>query len=132
MTMNDPIADMLTRIRNGSHAGHRRVDIPLSKIKIEIARILAEHHFIQDFKVIDDHEHGLLRVYLKYTDEDRPVIRSIQRISKPGYRRYAPADEVPKIRSGLGIAIMSTSRGVLSDREARKQRLGGEILAAIY
>lgn len=132
MSMNDPIADMLTRIRNGSHAGLRRVDIPLSKIKIEIARILAENHFIQDFKVIDDHEHGLLRVYLKYTDEDRPVIRSIQRVSRPGLRKYAPADEVPKIRSGLGIAIVSTSRGVFSDREARQQRLGGEILAAVY
>ena len=132
MSMNDPIADMLTRIRNGSRAGHRRVDIPLSKIKIEIARILAENHFILDFKVIDDHEHGLLRVYLRYTDEKRPVIRSIQRVSRPGLRRYAPADEVPRIRSGLGIAILSTSRGVLSDREARKQRVGGEILAAVY
>lgn len=132
MSMNDPIADMLTRIRNSSHAGHRRVDIPVSKIKIEIARILSENHFIQDYKVIDDKEHGILRVYLKYADGDRPVIRSIQRVSRPGLRRYAPADEVPKIRSGLGIAIVSTSRGVLSDREARQQRVGGEILAAVY
>jgi small subunit ribosomal protein S8 len=132
MSMSDPIADMLTRIRNGSHAGHRRVDIPVSKIKIEIARILTENHFVQDYKVIDDGEHGILRVYLKYTDESRPVIRSIQRVSRPGLRRYAPADEVPKIRSGLGIAIMSTSSGVLSDREARERRVGGEILAAVY
>lgn len=132
MGMNDPIADMLTRIRNGSHAGHRRVDIPLSKIKIEIARILTENHFIQNYKVIDDMEHGILRVYLKYTDESKPVIRSIQRVSRPGLRKYAPAEEVPKIRSGLGIAIVSTSKGVLSDREARAQQVGGEILAAIY
>ncbi len=132
MGMNDTIADMLTRIRNASRTGHRRVDIPVSKIKIEIARILSEHHFIHGFKVIDDDRHGILRVYLKYTEDDRPVIRSIRRVSKPGHRRYTSADAIPKIRSGLGIAILSTSRGVMSDREARNQRVGGEILAAIY
>lgn len=132
MGLNDPIADMLTRIRNAQRAGHRRVDMPISKLKIEVARILGENHFIHDYKVLDDGRHGVLRLYLKYTDEDAPVIRSLERVSKPGRRQYVGADEVPKVRSGLGIAIISTSRGVMSDREARQERVGGEVLATIY
>jgi len=132
MSMNDPIADMLTRIRNAGTAGHRRVDMPVSKLKIEIARILAENHFVLGYKVIDDGRHGSLRVYLKYTDEDRPVIRSLQRVSRPGLRRYVGAADVPRVRSGLGIAILSTSEGVMTDREARKRQVGGELIATVY
>ncbi len=132
MSLNDPIADMLTRIRNAGNAGHRRVEMPPSKIKMEIARILTENHFIHGYKVLDDGHHGVLRVYLKYTDEERPVIRSVERVSRPGLRRYVDADSVPRIRSGLGIAILSTSRGVMSDRDARRQRVGGEVLATVY
>lgn len=133
MTLSDPIADMLTRVRNAQQAGHRRVDMPISKLKIEIARILAENHFVHDYKVLDDGRHGVLRIYLKYTEEDdRPVIRSLERVSKPGRRRYVDADSIPTVRSGMGIAILSTSRGVLTDREARDERVGGELLAKVY
>jgi small subunit ribosomal protein S8 len=132
MTLNDPIADMLTRVRNAQRASHRRVDMPISKVKIEIARILAENHFIHDFKVLDDGRHGVLRVYLKYTDEEAPVIRSLERVSKPGRRRYVDADSIPRVRSGMGIAILSTSRGVMTGREAREERVGGELMATVY
>ena len=132
MSMTDPIADMLTRVRNAGRAGHRRVDIPLSKMKIEIARILAENHFVHGYKVLDDGAHGRLRVYLKYTPDDRPVIRSLQRVSKPGLRRYVDADSIPKVRSGMGISILSTSHGVMTDREARTERVGGELIAQVY
>ena len=132
MSMTDPIADMLTRIRNAGQGGHRRVDMPVSKTKIEIARILKENHFVQGYKVLDDGRHGVLRVYLKYTPEDAPVIRALERVSKPGLRKYVDADSIPKVRSGLGIAILSTSRGVMTDREARSERVGGEVLARIY
>lgn len=131
--MTDPIADMLTRLRNGGNAGHRRVDMPLSKIKIEVARILAENHFVHGYKVLDDGAFGRLRVYLKYTgDDDRPVIRSLERVSKPGLRKYVDSQSIPKVRAGMGIAILSTSHGVMTDREARKRRVGGEILARVY
>ncbi len=132
MSMNDPIADMLTRIRNGGHAGHRRVDMPVSKLKIEISRILTENHFIHGYKVLDDGRHGVLRLYLKYTEEERPVIRSLKRVSRPGLRRYVGASDVPKVRAGMGIAILSTSRGVMTDREARAGQVGGEVLATVY
>lgn len=129
--MTDPIADMLTRIRNAGGARLRRVDIPVSKLKTEIARILKENHFIQDYKILDDGHHGVLRIYLKYHQE-RPVIRNIQRVSRPGLRRYAGVAELPRVRSGLGMAIVSTSQGVLSDRDARSRNVGGEILALVW
>jgi small subunit ribosomal protein S8 len=129
--MTDPIADMLARVRNASRAGHRRVDMPVSKLKAEIARILKENQFIHDFKVLDDGHHGVLRIYLKY-HEDGPVIRDIQRVSRPGRRRYAGVSDLPRIRNGLGMAIVSTSKGVMSDREARSANVGGEVLAAIW
>jgi small subunit ribosomal protein S8 len=129
--MTDPIADMLTRIRNAGSARLRRVDMPVSKLKTEIARILKENHFIHDYKILDDGLHGLLRIYLKYY-QDRPVIRSIQRVSRPGLRRYAGVAELPRVRNGLGMAIVSTSQGVLSDREARVKNVGGEILALVW
>lgn len=132
MTMTDPIADMLTRIRNAGRAGHKRVDMPIGKLKIEVARILAENHFVLGYKVLDDGKHGVLRVYLRYTDDDRSVIRSLERVSKPGLRKYVGADSIPKVRSGMGIAILSTSRGVMTDREARRERVGGEVLATVY
>jgi len=132
MSMNDPIADMLTRIRNGSRAGHRRVDMPVAKLKIELARILAENHFVLGYKVLDDGRFGVLRVYLKYTDDERPVIRSLRRVSRPGLRRYVAASDIKKVRAGMGVAILSTSKGVMSDRDARRQRVGGEVLAEVY
>lgn len=132
MSMTDPIADMLTRIRNAGNAGHRRVDIPLSKTKIEVARILAENHFVHGYKVLDDGAFGRLRVYLKYTSDDRPVIRSLERVSKPGLRKYVNATSIPKVRAGMGIAILSTSKGVMTDREARREHVGGEVIAKVY
>ena len=122
---------MLTRIRNAGRAGHRRVDMPVSKFKAQIARLLRDNHYIDDFKVLDDGLHGLLRIYLKYYD-DSPVIREIRRVSTPGVRRYVKAREVPRVKNGLGMAILSTSRGVMSDREARKQRLGGEYVGMVW
>jgi small subunit ribosomal protein S8 len=129
--MTDPIADMLTRLRNASQAKHKRVDLPVSRLKTEIARILKENHFIHDFKVLDDGAHGLLRVYLKYY-EDKPVIRNVERVSRPGRRIYKGAAELPRIRSGLGIAIVSTSKGMMSDRQARAQKVGGEVMALVW
>ena len=129
--MTDPVADMLTRIRNAGRAGHRRVDMPVSKFKTQIARLLRDNHYIEDFKVLDDGLHGRLRVYLKYHDK-LPVIREIRRVSTPGVRRYVRAREVPRVKSGLGMAILSTSRGIMSDREARRQRLGGEYVAMVW
>ena len=131
MSMTDPVADMLTRIRNAGRAGHRRVDIPVSRFKTQIARLLRDNHYISDFKVLDDGSHGRLRVYLKYYD-DAPVIREIRRVSTPGVRRYVKAREIPRVKNGLGMAILSTSRGVMSDRDARRQRLGGEYVAMIW
>ena len=129
--MTDPVADMLTRIRNASSAGHRRVDIPVSKLKVEIARLLRDNHYIQEYKVLDDGRHGLLRVYPKYYDE-RPVIRELRRVSTPGLRRYVKVREIPHIRNGLGMAILSTPRGLMSDREARRAHVGGEVLAVLW
>lgn len=129
--MTDPIADMLTRIRNAGFAGRRWADVPLSKLKVEVARLLKENAFVYDYKVLNDGRHGLLRVYLKYYD-GRPVIRRLARVSKPGRRRYVGADEVPRIRNGMGMAILSTSRGLMSDRGARAARVGGEVLAEVW
>jgi|SRR5687767_7720511 small subunit ribosomal protein S8 len=129
--MTDPIADMLTRVRNASSAGHRRVDMPVSKLKSEIARILKENHFIHDYKVLDDGRAGVLRLYLKYY-ENKPVIRNVQRVSKPGLRKYAAASDLPRVRGGLGIAIVSTSNGVMSDRDARRAKVGGEVMALVW
>jgi small subunit ribosomal protein S8 len=129
--MNDPVADMLTRIRNAGRAGHRRVDIPVSKFKTQIAQLLRDNHYIHDYKVLDDGSHGVLRVFLKY-HENRPVIREVQRVSTPGLRRYVKAREIPRVKNGLGMAIVSTPRGVMSDREARRTRIGGELIAVVW
>lgn len=131
MTMSDPLADMLTRIRNACLAGHRRVDIPVSKLKTEMAHLLRDNHYIQDYKVLDDGRHGLLRVYLKYHG-GRPVIREMQRVSTPGLRRYVKVREIPRVKNGLGMAILSTPRGLMSDRDARRAHMGGEVLAVLW
>jgi len=129
--MTDPIADMLTRIRNACQASHKWVDMPVSKQKVEIARLLEESHFVHAHKVLDDGRFGVLRVYLKYHD-DKPVIRHLERVSRPGRRKYVGRDAIPRVRNGLGIAILSTSAGVLSDRTAREQGVGGEIMAVVW
>ena len=131
MSMTDPVADMLTRIRNACRAGHRRVDVPLSTFKTEIARLLRDNHYIRDYKVVDDGLHGLLRIYLKYY-ENASVIRDVQRVSKPGLRRYVKVREIPRVRNGLGMAILSTPRGLMSDRDARRARMGGEVVAVVW
>ena len=129
--ITDPIADMLTRLRNAGSAGHRWVDIPVSKLKVEIARILKENHFVFNYKVLDDGMHGLLRVYLKY-HEGQPVMRHLERVSRPGRRRYVAVEDIPRVRNGLGLAILSTSRGLLSDRGARQEKVGGELMAFVW
>lgn len=129
--MTDPIADMLTRLRNAGLARHRRVDMPASKLKREIARILKENHYIYDYKILEDGKQGMLRLYLKYY-RDKPVIREMKRVSRPGRRRYVPSAEVPRVRNGLGMAILTTSQGVMTDRGARGARVGGEVLAYVW
>ena len=131
MSLTDPVADMLTRIRNACAAGHRRVDMPVSKLKTELARLLQDNHFIADHKVLDDGAHGVLRLYLKYHNE-APVIRELKRVSTPGLRRYVKSREIPRVKNGLGMAIVSTSRGLMSDRDARTQNLGGELVAVVW
>ena len=132
MTMTDPIADMLTRVRNALHAGQKRVDIPLSKLKVEIARKLVDSHFVDSVKIIDDGKQTFLRLYLKYTPDGQPVIRELKRVSKPGRRTYVGKSEIPHLRGGLGVAILSTSRGILTDREARAAGVGGELIALVH
>lgn len=132
MTMTDPIADMLTRIRNANTVGHDTVDIPASKIKKSIAGILTEEGYIKGFDVIDDNKQGTIRVQMKYGPDKERVITGIKKISKPGLKVYAKADEVPKVLGGLGIAIISTSNGVISDKEARKLGVGGEVVCYVW
>jgi small subunit ribosomal protein S8 len=131
MSMTDPVADMLTRIRNACAAGHKRVDIPVSKLKSELARLLRDNHYIADYKILDDGARGVLRLYLKYQG-DQPVIRELRRVSSPGLRRYVKSREIPRIKNGLGMAIVSTPKGLMSDRDARSANLGGELLAVVW
>ena len=132
MSMTDPIADMLTRIRNACGAKHRRVDMPASKVKAEIARILKENSYIQDYRLVESEAgHKLLRVILKYAG-GQSVIREMRRVSTPGLRKYVASTEIPRVRNGLGMAILSTSRGVMSDGDARKAHTGGELLALVW
>ncbi len=132
MSMTDPIADYLTRIRNALSAKYKKVDIPFSGLKEEITKILLEYKYIKNYIKIDDGKQGLIRIYLKYTDEDKSVIKSLKRISKPGLRRYVNATEIPRVLNNLGIAILSTSNGVVTDREARQHGIGGEVLCYIW
>ena len=132
MTMTDPIADMLTRIRNGVAVKKPSVDVPASKLKASIADVLKREGFINGYEVVLDGVRGLIRVRLKYDEDGTPAITSIQRESKPGRRQYRALAVVPRVLGGLGIAVMSTSKGVLSDREARTQKVGGELLCSVY
>ncbi|MDD3391961.1 MAG: 30S ribosomal protein S8 [Bacilli bacterium] len=132
MGMTDPIADMLTRMRNANQMRYKEVEIPASKIKLEIARILKDEGFINDYKVKKNEVQNVLVVNLKYGDKKERVITGLKRISKPGLRVYANHEELPKVLNGLGIAIVSTSKGVMTDKEARKDNLGGEVLAYIW
>ena len=132
MTMTDPIADMLTRIRNATTVGHDTVDIPASRMKKSIAGILTEEGYIKGFDVIDDNKQGTIRVQMKYGPDKERVITGIKKISKPGLKVYAKANEVPRVLGGLGIAIISTSNGVISDKEARKLGVGGEVVCYVW
>ena len=130
--MTDPIADMLTRIRNANQMRYKEVEVPASKMKLEIARILKEEGFIKDYKVNKDKVQDIIVLNLKYGDKKERVITGLKRISKPGLRVYAKADEVPRVLNGLGIAIISTSKGIMTDKDARKNSLGGEVMAYIW
>ena len=132
MTMNDPIADMLTRVRNASSAGKQTVSMPSSKKLVEIARIMAEEGYIRGYDVIEGEPRATLELTLKYGEKNARSIRGIKRISKPGLRIYAGKDELPRVLGGLGTAIISTSKGVMTDRDARKQGVGGEVIAYIW
>ena len=130
--MSDPVADLLTRIRNASRAEHEKVDIPSSKLKIKIAEILKEEGFIKNFRLIEDDKQGVLRVYLKYGAGNEKIISGLVRVSRPGRRVYVTKDKIPSILGGMGVAILSTSRGVMTDRDVRKEKLGGEVLAYVW
>lgn len=132
MVMTDPIADMLTRIRNANRMKHSHVEIPASKIKLEILKVMKNEGYILDIEQIEDNKQGVLKVALKYTDKKEQVIKGITRISKPGLRVYAKASEMPKVLNGLGVAIISTSNGVMTDKEARQNKFGGEVVAYIW
>lgn len=132
MQITDPIADMLTRIRNANTAKHETVDIPASNMKKAIAEILNNEGYIKGYQIIEDGKQGVIRVALKYSANKEKVISGIKRVSKPGLRMYAPADELPRVLKGLGIAIISTSKGIMTDKEARKQNIGGEVLAFVW
>ncbi|WP_031547063.1 MULTISPECIES: 30S ribosomal protein S8 [Salinicoccus] len=132
MTISDPIADMLTRIRNANIVRHETLEIPASNIKKEIAEILKSEGFVKNVEYIEDDKQGVIRVFLKYGSKNERVITGLKRISKPGLRVYARREELPKVLNGLGIALISTSEGVLTDREARKRNIGGEVLAYVW
>jgi small subunit ribosomal protein S8 len=130
--MTDPIADMLTRVRNACRAGHRKVDIPSSRMKREIARILKESGFVHNYAYIDDNRQGYLRLYLKYSPDEESAIQGLNRESRPGLRKYVGKDAIPRILNGLGVAILSTSKGILTDRTARREGVGGEVLCSVW
>ena len=132
MQMSDVIADMLTRIRNANDAKHQTVDIPASNMKKAIADILVEEGYVKSYQVIEDGKQGVIRVALKYTAGKQKVIRGIRRVSKPGLRKYAGYEDMPKVMNGLGIAIVSTSKGIMTDKKARANKIGGEILAFVW
>ena len=132
MTMTDPIADMLTRIRNANMVKHETVDVPASNMKKEIARILLEEGFIRGYDVIEDGKQGIIRIQLKYGQMSERVITGLKRISKPGMRVYAANQEIPKVLNGLGISIISTSKGILTDKQARKENVGGEVICYVW
>lgn len=132
MSMTDPIADMLTRIRNGLKASHEVVDIPSSKLKINIAKVIKSEGYVRNFKIISEGRHRFIRIFLKYDEHGVPIISGITRISKPSCRVYKKYDKIPKIVNGFGINIVSTSKGLLTDKQARQLSIGGEILCSVW
>ncbi len=132
MTMTDPIADYLTRVRNSLAAGKDRCDVPASRIKLELSKILQEEGFIRSFKVVDEGPQPTLRVYLRYSSEGEPAIHGLERVSRPGRRVYRTVDQLPKVRGGIGVAVVSTSKGLMTDAKAREMRLGGEVMCHIW
>lgn len=132
MQITDTIADMLTRIRNANSAKHPTVDVPASNMKKQIAQILVDEGYIKSFRVIDDDKQGVIRITLKYTENKSQVVTGLRRVSKPGLRIYSNSKDMPKVMKGLGIAIVSTSKGIMTDREARKNNVGGEVLAFVW
>lgn len=128
MTMTDPISDMLTRIRNASARKHEKVDVPASRVKVQIVKILKEEGFVKNYKLLKGQGAGTIRVYLKYTPDERQIIGGLRRVSKPGLRTYAGGNKIPRVMGGTGIAILSTSRGIMTDRKCRKEKIGGEVL----
>ncbi|MGA9286857.1 30S ribosomal protein S8 [Pseudalkalibacillus hwajinpoensis] len=132
MVMTDPIADMLTRIRNANTVRHEKLELPASNSKRNIAEILKREGFVRDVEIIEDSKQGIIRIFLKYGSNNERVITGLKRISKPGLRVYAKADEVPRVLGGLGIALVSTSKGIMTDKEARQQQVGGEVLAYVW
>ncbi|CEH30946.1 30S ribosomal protein S8 [Aneurinibacillus migulanus] len=132
MVMTDPIADMLTRIRNANMVRHEKLEVPASKIKHAIASLLKEEGFVRDVEYVEDNKQGILRIFLKYGADNERVINGLKRISKPGLRVYANKGEVPRVLGGLGIAVLSTSKGVMTDKQARQQQVGGEVLAYVW
>ena len=132
MAMTDPIADMLTRIRNGGMAKHQKVDVPSSNIKVAIATVLKDQGYIKNFKSISDDKQGILRIYLKFDNDNKHVIHEITRASTPGRRLYVGKDDIPMVKNGLGCAILSTSKGVLADTTAREAEVGGELICTVW
>src|SRR5512135_2376674 len=132
MGMTDPVSDMLTRIRNANMAKLEKVDIPSSNLKLEIARVLKDEGYIKNFKLLKDRKQGIVRVYMKYSPDELRVINGLKRVSSPGNRVYVGADEIPRVMGGLGVAILSTSKGVMADRESRTKNIGGEVLCYIW
>lgn len=132
MSMTDPIADLLTRIRNANMVRHQKVDIPSSNLKTNIVQVLKQEGFIKNYKVSADNKQGILRVYLKYVNEKDPVINEITRVSKPGSRVYVNTESIPVVKNGIGIAILSTSKGIMTDASARQAGIGGELLCTVW
>lgn len=132
MTMTDPIADYLTRVRNSLAAGKDRCDVPASRIKLELSKILQEEGFIRSFKVLNEGPQPTLRVYLRYSAEGEPAIHGLERVSKPGRRVYRMVAELPKVRGGIGVAVVSTSKGLMTDTKAREMRVGGEVMCRVW
>lgn len=132
MSMTDPVSDLLTRIRNATSVRHDRMDVPASKMKLEIAKILKQEGYIRTFKVIEEGPQGTIRIYLKYADDGEPVIHGLRRISRPGRRVYRDVGDLPRVHNGLGVAVISTNRGVVTDEQARGLQVGGEVLCEIW
>jgi len=132
MSMTDPIADMLTRIRNALIASHNTVDIPSSRLKIDIAKVLKSEGFIKNFKITDDQKQGIMRIFFKHDDQGDSIIDGLKRMSKPGCRMYSKSDKIPQVLNGFGISILSTSKGIMTDKQARKMGVGGEVICSVW